>query len=244
MNLIILFLVENCRKSDVNHTRQNPAALHSSIQNVFPEISKGIQACSPRKQQARAAHFFSDSLIYHSPFVTHFEFNLGCYFQLTSTLLLHYLALSRHTCSFSSCQCEKTIPWRWTRQFVGRAGLWKCPSRLMGGCRCVVSNAFKSAPCPSLPKMLHFTTILFQQDLCCVLNVSNTLECQKAPFVRLNHWPGCPGQGSYTNPFGHRPLFILYKLPKAGVISACLLWMSISSVEKNLIQNISLLLQN
>lgn len=214
MNLIILFLVENCSKSEVNQARQNPAVLHNSILNVCPKISKGIQACSSRKQQARAVHFSSDSLIYCSPFVTHFEFNSACYFQLTSTLLLYYLALSRHTGSFSSCQCEKTIPWRWTRQFVGRTGLWAVPKQADGRLQVCGFKCLQSALCPSLLKMLHFTTILLQQDSCCVLNISNTLECQKAPFVRLSHWPACPGQGSYTNPLGHGPLFILYKLPK------------------------------
>lgn len=153
MNLIILFPVESCRKSEVNHARQSPAVLHSSIQNICPEISKGIQACSPRKQQARAVHFFSDSLIYHSPFVTRFEFNLACYFQLTSTLLLHYLALSRHTCSLqllpmwedNTLKVNQAICWQ-------NLGSGKCPSRLMEGCRCVVLNAFKVLHAKVFPK--------------------------------------------------------------------------------------------
>lgn len=148
MNLIILFLAENCRKSEVNHARQSPAVLHSSIQNVCPEISEGIQGCSPRKQQARAVHFSFDSLIYRSPFVAHFEFNLACYFQLTSTLLLHCLALSRHTCSLSSCQCEKTIPWRWTRQFVGRTGLWEVPKQADGRLQVCGFKCLQSALLP------------------------------------------------------------------------------------------------
>lgn len=50
--------------------------------------------------------------------------------------------------------------------------------------------------------MLHFITSFFQQDLCSVLNISNTLEseCQKPLFIRLSHWTSCSGQGSLYKP--------------------------------------------
>lgn len=99
--------------------------------------------------------------------------------------------------------------------------LWEASKKADGSPQVCSFECFQSASCPSLPETLHFITILFQQDLCCVLNISNTLEseCQKPLFIRLGHWTSCSGQGLYINPFTYRPLFILYKLLKAGVNS-------------------------
>lgn len=58
MNLIILFLVENCRKSEVNHARQNPAVLHSSVQNVCPENFKRNPSLLSQKAASQSCPLF------------------------------------------------------------------------------------------------------------------------------------------------------------------------------------------